>query len=232
MAAEDGQQGLEMAREHSPDLVISDVMMPVMDGMELCTQLKSTIETSHIPVILLTAKTMVENWVEGLDSGADDYVAKPFNLRILLARIDNLIRSRQRLRRLFGKQAAPVAEVATNNPLDQKFLKEVYAVLEKNFADAEFNQDQLAGELCISRSLLYKKIKSLTDRSVTDFVNFYKVEKATQLLATNALTVAEVAYRTGFSDPKYFSRVFKKAYGYPPSEFYTRNARADLNNPN
>ena len=232
LAAENGREGLQLAREHSPDLVISDVMMPVMDGMELCMQLKSDIETSHLPVILLTAKTMVESWVEGLDKGADDYVAKPFNLRILVARIDNLIRSRQRLRRLFGKQAAPVAEVATSNPVDQQFLKKLYAVLEENYATPEFTQDQLAAELCISRSLLYKKVKSLTDRTVTDFVNFYKVDKATQLLATNALSVAEVAYRAGFSDPKYFSRIFKKTYGYPPSEFYTRHAGVDLNNPN
>ncbi len=231
LSAEDGLEGLELAETHSPDLVISDIMMPRMDGIELCRRLKTEISTSHIPVILLTAKAMVDNWVEGLETGADDYVAKPFNLKILLARIDNLIRTRRRLRKLFGKHATPMPETATNNPIDQQFLKAVYQVLEDNFADPDFSQDDIAATLCISRSLLYKKIKSLTDRSVTDFVNFFKLEKARALLAPGGVTISEVAYQTGFSDPKYFSRIFKKFFGYPPSEYAARQRKAPLVDP-
>ncbi|MGB3802183.1 MAG: response regulator, partial [Lewinella sp.] len=231
LAAEDGVTGLEEATKHLPDLIISDIMMPRMDGIELCQRLKTDIATSHIPVILLTAKAMVENMVEGLETGADDYVAKPFNLQILTARIDNLIRGRRRLRKLFGKQATPLAESATPNPVDQQFLQRVYDVLEQRYASPDFSQQQLAEELCISRSLLYKKLKSLTDRSVTDFVNFFKLEKARRLLAADSHTIAEIAYQTGFSDPKYFSRVFKKFYGYPPSEFSEHRLPTDIVDP-
>ncbi|WP_116105239.1 two-component regulator propeller domain-containing protein [Lewinella sp. IMCC34191] len=231
VAAEDGVAGLEEAKNQLPDLIVSDIMMPRMDGIALCRELKTNIETSHIPVILLTAKAMVENWVEGLETGADDYVAKPFNLQILMARIDNLIRTRRRLRRLFGKQATPVPETAAVNPVDQQFLQSVYDVLERNYTRPEFSQQQLAEELFISRSLLYKKLKSLTDRSVTDFVNFFKLEKARRLLAGDGLTIAEIAYQTGFSDPKYFSRVFKKFYGYPPSEYSAHPPPGNLANP-
>ncbi|PPK86149.1 signal transduction histidine kinase [Neolewinella xylanilytica] len=231
VVAEDGVRGRELAEAEAPDLIISDIMMPRMDGIELCRHLKTDITTSHIPVILLTAKAMVENFVEGLETGADDYVAKPFNLKILTARIDNLIRTRRRLRKLFGKQATPPPQTATPNPVDQRFLQAVYDVLEENYARPDFNQQHLAEALFISRSLLYKKIKSLTDRSVTDFVNFFKLEKARHLLAAERMTIAEIAYQCGFSDPKYFSRVFRKAYGYPPSEYLQRNVSPDVIDP-
>ncbi|MCB0570246.1 MAG: response regulator [Phaeodactylibacter sp.] len=219
LEAENGKDGYEYAKKYTPDLIVSDIMMPYIDGLELCSRLKNNIQTSHIPIILLTAKAMVENWVDGLESGADDYVPKPFNLRILIARINNLIRSRQQLKLLFGKGPAPLPEEVACSSLDEKFLKEAYHILETHYTDQEFSHGQFANKMCMSRSLLYKKIKSLTDMSVTDFINFFKLKKAAQLLRQKEVNISEVAYNTGFSDPKYFSRVFRKFYGMSPSEY-------------
>lgn len=219
LSAADGREGYALAKKHTPDLIVSDIMMPYLNGVELCTRLKSNLQTSHIPLILLTAKAQVDNWVEGLESGADDYVPKPFNLEILLAKIKSLIRSRKQLKLLFGKADIPAAERVTTNPVDQEFLTEAYAILEANYTKQEFSHDQFASALCVSRSLLYKKIKSLTDMSVTDFINFFKLKKAAEQLQRTDENIAAIAYQTGFSDPKYFSRVFKKFYGMPPSEF-------------
>ena len=216
---EHGKEGFELAKKHTPDLIVSDIMMPHMDGIELCSRLKNNIQTSHIPIILLTSKAMVENWVEGLESGADGYIPKPFNLSILNARIKNLIRSRQQLKLLFGKDPTPHSHQVTASSLDEKFLDQVYEILEKHYTDQEFSQSQFANQMCMSRSLLYKKIKSLTDMSVTDFINFFKLKKATSLLLQGGINVSEVAYKTGFSDPKYFSRLFRKFYGMSPSHY-------------
>jgi signal transduction histidine kinase/ligand-binding sensor domain-containing protein/DNA-binding response OmpR family regulator len=229
--AENGKEGYELAKKYTPDLIVSDIMMPYIDGLELCSRLKNNIQTSHIPVILLTAKAMVENWVDGLESGADDYIPKPFNLRILFARINNLIRSRRQLKLLFGKNPTPLPEKVTSNSLDQKFLKDVYEILENHYTDKDFSLDQFANKMFMSRSLLYKKIKSLTDMSVTDFINFFKVKKASRLLRQKEISISEVAYKTGFSDPKYFSRIFKKFYGMPPSDYANRKFEETKINP-
>lgn len=217
-----GKEGYEFAKKYTPDLIVSDIMMPHMDGLELCSRLKNHIQTSHIPVILLTAKTLVTNWVDGLETGADDYVPKPFNLRILVARIDNLIRSRRQMKLLFSKDPAPSPKAATSNSVDEKFLQNAYDVLEVYYAEQKFSQDQFAHKMCMSRSLLYKKIKSLTDMSVTDFINFFKLKKAAQMLQEPGVSISEVAYQTGFTDPKYFSRMFKKFYGMSPSNYASR----------
>ena len=217
--AQDGEEGCELACKYTPDLIVSDIMMPKRDGLELCSHLKKNLQTSHIPIILLTSKSMVENWIEGLESGADDYVPKPFNLPILLARIRNLIRSRQQLRSLFSQDPTPKTRQVTSNALDAKFLDQVYELLEAHYADHEFSHDQFATMMCMSRSLLYKKIKALTGRSVTDLVNFFKLKKSRKLLRERNVSISEVAYQTGFGDPKYFSRLFKKFYGVSPSQY-------------
>ncbi|MCB0589362.1 MAG: response regulator, partial [Phaeodactylibacter sp.] len=219
LEAENGKEGFAFAQKYTPDLIVSDIMMPYIDGLELCSRLKNDIHTSHIPVILLTSKAMVENWVDGLESGADDYIPKPFNLRILIARIDNLIRSRRQLRLLFENDPTLPPEKVATTPLDKKFLNNIYEILEAHYTDQEFSHDQFASQMCMSRSLLYKKIKSLTDMSVTDFINYFKLKKATGLLRQEDVNISEVAYKTGFSDPKYFSRLFKKFYGMPPSDY-------------
>ncbi|WP_420458146.1 two-component regulator propeller domain-containing protein [Neolewinella sp.] len=223
LEAGDGVEGYQLAARYSPEAIISDIMMPRMNGIELCRKLKVQIQTSHIPVILLTAKALVENQLEGLREGADDYLSKPCNLEVLHAKIDNLIQSRRRMKKLFARSATPEAAEATANPVDREFLSRLYAILSEQYAEATFSQSDLAEAMCMSRSLLYKKVRSLTDMSVTDFVNRYKIKRAIDLMAEGRLTVSEVAYCSGFQDPKYFSRVFKKFYGMSPSAYFSND---------
>ncbi len=220
LGAGNGKEGYDLARKYTPDLVVSDVMMPVMDGLEMCSRLKNDIQTSHIPVILLTAKAMVEHWAEGLETGADDYIPKPFNLKILQLKIHNLIESRRKLRQLFGRHGNPMPEESTVSPLDSKFLVKAYDVIGKNLQNENFSVEFFAREMAVSKSLLFKKIKAITGRSVTDFINLYKLEKAASMIADNPeANITDVAYVSGFNDPKYFSRMFRRVYGVPPSDY-------------
>jgi len=223
LGAENGKEGFSMAKKYSPDLIVSDVMMPVMDGIELCTQLKKDIQTSHIPVILLTARNMVENWIEGLETGADDYIPKPFNLELLQARLSNLIDSRRKLKKMFSSPAVASLSELTSSRADEEFLGRVYRILEANFNRDGFSANQLAAEMFVSHSLLYKKIKAITDLTVTDFLNAFKLRKAVALMQQKNLSVSEIAFQTGFNDPKYFSRIFRKFYGMSPTEFYLKS---------
>lgn len=227
LGAENGKEGFDLARKYTPDLIISDIMMPVMDGLELCSRLKNEIHTSHIPVILLTAKAMIEHWVEGLETGADDYIPKPFNLKVLQVRISNLIESRRKLRQLYSHNENVAPAEVTSSQLDQQFIERAYQIIEKHLQEPEFPVDQFAREMMVSKSLLFKKIKAITGNSIIDFVNLYKLRKAAARMASGTQqNISEVAFETGFNDPKYFSRIFRKVYGVPPSE-YVR----DLNQP-
>lgn len=219
LGAENGKDGLTLAKKYSPELIISDVMMPIMDGMELCSRLKKDIQTSHIPVILLTAQNMVENWIEGLETGADDYISKPFNLQVLQARMQNLIEGRHRLKMMFSNPSDVALNEATSNSVDEEFMMRVYDVLEKSYQNPDFSASQFASEMFMSRSLLYKKIRAITDLNITDFINSFKLKKAVSLIRENKLPIADIAFQVGFNDPKYFSRIFKKFYGMSPSEF-------------
>jgi signal transduction histidine kinase/ligand-binding sensor domain-containing protein/DNA-binding response OmpR family regulator len=219
LGAENGKIGLEMAKKYSPELIISDVMMPVMDGIELCSRLKKNIQTSHIPIILLTAKNMVESWIEGLETGADDYIPKPFNLQILEIKMRNIIESRRKIKNTFSSPEPIAPEKLASNKLDEEFITKAYQVLEKNYNEPNFSVEQFAREMFVSRSLLYKKIKALTNLNITDFINSYKLKKSVELIKSTELSISEIAFKTGFNDPKYFSRIFKKFYGSSPSEF-------------
>jgi signal transduction histidine kinase/ligand-binding sensor domain-containing protein/DNA-binding response OmpR family regulator len=219
LGAENGKIGLAMAKKYSPDLIISDVMMPVMDGIELCSRLKKNIQTSHIPIVLLTAKNMVESWIEGLETGADDYIPKPFNLKILQVKMHNLIESRRKIKQLFGSSTDIPSGNKMHNTLDQEFISKAYSILEKNYAEHQFSVEQFAQEMFVSQSLLYKKIKALTDLNISDFINTYKLKKAVDLIKTTNDPISDIAYKVGFNDPKYFSRIFKKFYGMSPSDF-------------
>jgi YesN/AraC family two-component response regulator len=222
MGAENGKEGFELAKKYTPDLIISDIMMPVMDGLELCSRLKKELHTSHIPVILLTAKSMIEHWIEGLETGADDYIPKPFNLKVLHLKIANLIESRKRLRLLFSRSENPNPEESTSNLIDQQFISKAYSTVEKYLKEEEFSVDQFAREMMVSKSLLFKKIKAITGYSIVDFVNMYKLKKAALRLANDPqINISEVSFEVGFNDPKYFSRIFRKVFGVTPSE-YTR----------
>ncbi|WP_170124259.1 hybrid sensor histidine kinase/response regulator transcription factor [Breznakibacter xylanolyticus] len=219
VTAENGKTGYEMARKHSPELIISDVMMPVTDGIEMCRLVKSNLYTSHIPVILLSAKAQIENQLDGLQTGADDYIAKPFNLEILRAKVKNQIEARQRMRNLFTSQARVQPIENTPSSIDEKFLTKAYEIMESGYTNPDFNVELFADQMFVSRSLLYKKLKALVDLSPNDFITVYRLKKSLPLLASRELSVNEVAYRIGFNDPKYFSRVFKKFYKKTPSEY-------------
>ncbi len=221
--ATNGVHGLEKALQFIPDIIISDVMMPEMTGTTLCTKLKSDARTSHIPVILLTARTPLIFKIEGLETGADDYITKPFNLNILEARVWNLLESRQLLRERYRKEInlQPV-NVAITSP-DEKFLSKAMSYIEKNIAESNLSVEDLGREVGMSRVTLYRKIKALTNQSAVEFIRTIRLKRAAQLLEQNKLNVSEIAYMVGFMDIDYFRRCFKEQYGYTPKE-YAQNA--------
>lgn len=218
--ASNGQEGLEIIREVHPDLVVSDIMMPVMSGTELCLKIKNNIELCHIPVILLTALNMPEQHLEGLIRGADDYIYKPFSPQILLARCNNIIRSRRILFRQFAQKAeTDLALLATNN-LDKEFLDKVTEIIDKNMSDPDFNIDRLASDMFMGRTSFYNKFKALTGMSPNDYINSYKLKQAAILLKQdNAMTISEISDSLGFSTPNYFCRKFKEQFGVAPSQY-------------
>lgn len=217
--AENGKVGYEMARKNPPELIISDVMMPEMDGIEMCRQIKNNLYTSHVPVIMLSAKALLEDQLQGLQFGADDYISKPFNLDILKVKVHNAIETRRKIRSLFTSQSE-IPEVSANSEsLDDKFLAKAYDVLEKSYSNPDFSVEMFSDSMFVSRSLLYKKLKALVDLSPNDFITIYRLKKARPLILSKELSVSEVAYGVGFNDPKYFSRVFKKFFKKTPSDY-------------
>lgn len=215
-----GQEGLEKASKMQPDLIISDVMMPVMSGLEMCHILKSNFATSHIPIILLTALGSEAHTLEGLDKGADDYVTKPFNSKILLARCNNLIRSRMSIQEHYTHDASASVHDLTDNPVDVKLLNEAITIIEANLNDGDFDILFFARQLCLSRTQLFKKIKSLTGMTPNAFVLSIKLKRASQeILEHPDENIADIAYRCGFNTPSYFIKCFKKFYGMTPLAF-------------
>lgn len=217
--AENGREGLDKAIDLIPDLIVSDVMMPKMNGYELCEKLKTDERTSHIPVILLTAKAGEESKIEGLETGADDYLTKPFNFRELRIRVSNLIEQRRKLRERFsGEILLKPADVAITS-LDQQFLEKVIGVVETRMADETFNVDALAEGVVMSRRQLHRKLLALTNQPPRQFILSLRLQRAAELLLKNAGTVAEIAYQTGFNTPNYFTKVFRKQFGCTPKEY-------------
>jgi DNA-binding response OmpR family regulator/two-component sensor histidine kinase len=214
-----GNEGLVKALDLNPDLIISDIVMSEGDGYTLCKNIKSDHRTSHIPVLLLTARTSDHFQLEGFQYGAEDYIIKPFNPSILKARIQSLLQARQKLKDKFYADLSfdPVNIAA--NVLDKSFVSQLLANIESNLKNEDFNPDLLATNLNISRSQLYKKVKGLTGLSVSIFVRNIRLRKAAQLLKANALPVSQAAYEVGFSDPGYFTKCFRELYGKSPSEF-------------
>ena len=218
--ATNGQEGLKVVRETNPDLVVSDVMMPVMGGTELCVKIKNNIELCHIPVILLTALNMPEQHLEGLVRGADDYIYKPFSPQILLARCNNIIRSRRMLYKQFSQKAeTDISLLATNN-MDKEFLDKITTLIDENISDQEFSIDKLASEMYMGRTTFYNKFKSLTGMSPNDFINSHKLKRAAVLLRQdNSMSISEIADNLGFNSPNYFCRKFKEQFGVAPSQY-------------
>ncbi len=217
--AGDGQKGIEKAFQIIPDLVISDIMMPRIDGYQLCKTLKQDRSTSHIPIILLTAKADEANIIEGLETGADDYITKPFNTRILVARIKNLIDLRRQLQENHRREMT-LKPIKTNvSSLDREFFKDLHQVIENNLSDADFNVEQLAKKMYMGRSTIYRKIEALCGEKPTDYIRSYRLKRAAQLLQRGATSVTDVAFEVGFSSSAYFTRCFKEMFRRLPSDF-------------
>jgi signal transduction histidine kinase/ligand-binding sensor domain-containing protein/DNA-binding response OmpR family regulator len=217
--ASNGEIGFKKALELNPDLIISDVIMPLSGGFELCEKIKNHPQTSHIPVILLTARSSEGYELEGLRNGADDYIAKPFSLPVLKARIKNIIEARQKIKdKFYGDLNFEPKNVASNQ-LDKGFMNQLITAIEANISDENFNPDILAEQLHVSRSQLYKKVKGLTGLSVSIFTRNIRLRKAAVLLQSNTLSISEVAYHVGFSDPGYFTKCFREMYSKSPSEY-------------
>ena len=220
LEAADGKEGLAVALKEVPDLVICDVMMPVMDGLEFTKQLKTNTATSHIPVIMLTAKNLEEHRAEGYEHGADSYITKPFHSKVLLARIENLLRQRQLLKNLY--QGTKVAEKEISEAhledRDKQFLKQLQAIIQKNLSDSEFGVEDMGQQIGLSRVQLYRKVKAMTGSSVVDLLRKARLAKARRLLETRSMSVSEVAYEVGFSAPSYFTKCFKEEYGMLPGD--------------
>jgi ABC-type sugar transport system substrate-binding protein/DNA-binding response OmpR family regulator len=224
LEAEDGQRGLELAREQVPDLIVSDVMMPVMNGLEFCQQVKKDGISSHIPVILLTARALEKHQIEGYESGADAYITKPFSPELLLARIDNLLQSRHQLKDLWSVKAAtepatPAAAVMpAPTPIEDAFISRFKGIVEERLTDSNLSVEDLAADMGLSRVQLYRKVKALTGSTPIDLLRKARLSHAQQLLQESKLTVSEVAYQVGFASPSYFTKCYKDEFGIVPGE--------------
>ena len=220
LEAVDGKEGLEIAKKEVPDLVICDVMMPVMDGLEFTEQLKTITATSHIPVIMLTAKNLEEHRAEGYEHGADSYITKPFHSKVLLARIENLLKQRKLLKKLFQGSQVAEQEIAESHleDRDKQFLKQLHAIIQQNLSDSEFSVEDIGKQIGLSRVQLYRKVKAMTGSSVVDLLRKARLAKAKRLLETRSMSVSEVAYDVGFSAPSYFTKCFKEEYGILPGD--------------
>lgn len=215
----DGAQGFDVVKTQNPDFIISDVMMPNISGIDLCRKLKSNIETCHIPIILLTSLAEREDIINGLNAGADDYITKPFDLPVLKSKIKTILQNRVLYKKKYIDRSA-FSETSDNiNDLDRKFMKKVVDYIEEKLSCEDFSIDNLANEMAMSRSVFFKKIKSLTGQSPQDFIRDFKMKKAITLLTEKKYSIGEIAYLTGYPNAKYFSTAFKKYYGKSPSNY-------------
>lgn len=218
ISATNGKDGLKLTKEKLPDIILTDVMMPEMDGFEFCKEVKSNISTSHIPILMLTAKTMIEDWVHGIDAGADAYLHKPFDLRVLESRLAQLTKSRKLLfDKYFSALVEDESELKTTS-LDKEFIQKVLTYIDDNLSDPSLSVDLLASQLFLSRSQFYRKIKSLTNNTAVEFIRKIRLERAMQLIEAGNTNINDVCYSVGFSTPSYFSKCFKKQFGVLPTK--------------
>ena len=215
LLAENGKIGFELANKHIPDIIITDVMMPVMDGIELCKMIKNDLRTSHIPIMMITAKGMEVDKIKGIDSGADVYLQKPFNMNVLKSHLKQLISTRKIL---FKKYLSGIDFSENTTSLDQEFILNVLNYINKNISDNNLNVENLADELLLSRSKLYRKIKALTGLTANEFIRNVRLEKSKEILENSEFSISEICYKVGFSSPSYFTKCFKLQYGVLPKE--------------
>ena len=249
--AADGREGANKALKYLPDIIISDVMMPEKDGIEMTRELRADMTTSHIPIILLTAKTTIESKLEGLEYGADDYITKPFSATYLQARVENLLMQRKKLQSFYrdslmhihisaGQEDAPVAtdvpsaEEDTSetvsatlemSPNDRKFMDKLVELMEQNMDNGELVVDDLVRELAVSRSVFFKKLKTLTGLAPIEFIKEMRIKRATQLIETGEFNMTQISYMVGINDPRYFSKCFKAQVGMTPTEYRDKVGR-------
>lgn len=219
MTAKDGIEGAMMPEAENPDIIVSDVMMPRMSGTDMCRRIKENIETSHIPFILLTAWSTDEGRAAGYKAGADAYIAKPFDMEVLLARISNLLEKQEKRQRDFSHSISLDPKTVTDSSPDEKFLKEIIACIEKNIDNSEYTIDSLAADVVMSRMSLYRKMKSLTGQTPADFIRMVRLKMAAKLLKEEKCNVSEACYRTGFASPQNFAKHFKEMFGVLPSQY-------------
>jgi signal transduction histidine kinase/DNA-binding response OmpR family regulator len=219
LEAENGEQGFEKAIEVMPDLIISDVMMPRMDGFELCSKIKTDERTSHIPVILMTARATQEDKIEGLETGADDYITKPFDKKELNVRVSNLTKQRRLLRKRFSQGDILNPSDISVTSTDQKFLNRAMELINRHITDPEFSTEHFASDIGMSRSQLHRKLKALTDHSASEFIRIIRLQRAATLLIRNETTVSEIAFEVGFNNLSYFTRSFRKQFGKTPTDY-------------
>ncbi|MBN2519698.1 MAG: response regulator, partial [Bacteroidales bacterium] len=225
LEAGNGFEGWRVVLESSPDLVVSDLMMPEMDGLELCNKIKTDQRTSHIPIILLTARTADQQKKEGFETGADDYITKPFNFEIFELRLKNLIKQREALRKLFQKQIEIEPSEISVTPLDELFIKKAIEEVEENMSNPEYSVTELSRELNMSRTTLYKKLLALTGKTPIEFIRILRLKRAAQLLGQSQLSVSEIAYKVGFNDTRYFTKYFKTEFKELPSVYAAANKK-------
>lgn len=230
--AQNGKEGIRLASKYVPDLIICDVMMPVMDGLECCRRIKEEMTTSHIPVLMLTACSMDEQRIQGYESGADGYLSKPFNSRMLRMRCENLIENRKRIKNVFTPDGNDIPEVTvgkggknepTSNPdIDNEFYSRLISLINDEMSNPELSIDSLAGKMGMGRSQFYRKIKALTNYSPLELLRKMRLTKAREMLSTTDKPISEIAYEVGFSAPAYFTRVFREMFDESPSELRSR----------
>ncbi len=217
--ANNGTDGWKLAFERTPDLIVSDIMMPGMDGLELCKKVKSTIETSHIPVILLSARTTVEQEIEGFETGADEYVHKPFHPRLLKLKVDKIIEARELLKQQFSKNTGFTVKEMTVTSADEKFLQKAIDFVKENLSDADLNIEKMSNKLNISRVHLYRKLKAIVNQNPTEFIRTIRLKQAAYILSQGKLNVSEIAYMVGFNSHQYFTNSFQKYFNMSPTEY-------------
>jgi DNA-binding response OmpR family regulator len=221
--AEDGEKGLELANEMIPDLIISDIMMPKMDGYEMCRKIKNSFKTSHIPIILLTARAELNDKLEGLERGADDYLLKPFDSKELAIRVKNLIRIREQLSEKCRTEMLLKPEYISVPSSEKVFVERLTGIISENISNDRFGVDSLSSTMGLSRSQLHRKLKAITDQSTTEFIRNFRLRRAADLIKQGSGNMAEIAYEVGFSSQAYFTKSFTEFFGLPPGEYKRKN---------
>jgi DNA-binding response OmpR family regulator len=221
--AADGISGLEKAKDTDVDLIVCDVLMPGMTGFEVVRQLKADFATSHIPIILLTALSSIESHLEGVESGADAYITKPFSPKLLLARIFKLIEQREKLRERFSNEPKMDKPAICTTDKDKQFAEDLLQVIEKELSNSQFNVDEFASIMGYGRTVFYRKVRGVTGYSPNEYIRIMRMKKAAELLSENKYTIAEVSYQVGICDPFYFSKCFKQQFGVSPSAYVKKD---------